>query len=130
MHELSIAVVGIRYANRDGTNRRFHLELLARGDPVELRREPRNEFDEHAVAVFTITGYCVGYVPSERAPFVAGKMAASTEIQAVFQELRSEIAVIRVRIGGGAPTLPPEQNAKPLAEPELYPDPDAGEWGA
>lgn len=40
------------------------LTLIA-GDEVILRREPDNEYDDQAVAVFTLDGYKLGYVPME-----------------------------------------------------------------
>ena len=40
--ELTLAVVGIGYANADKSNRRFEIELCAPGDPIDLRREPKN----------------------------------------------------------------------------------------
>ncbi len=128
MRELSVAVVGLPYPNKDGSDRRFHLLLMQRGDPVELRPEPKNPFDEHAIAVFGHQGYCLGYVPSERAPFIGGQMRAGHDVQAVFQEHAEKIAVIRVRIGGGGPSLPPER--KPPAEADFYPDAEGSEWGA
>jgi hypothetical protein len=130
MHELSVAVVGIGYDNDDGSNRRFHVAMQSPGDAVELRREPRNEHDEYAVAVYGQQGYRLGYVPAERAPWLGAKMADGLELQAVFQERQDTIAVIRVRIGGGPPTLPAPRTTRSSDEPDFYPDPAGPEWGA
>lgn len=133
--ELSLAVVGIDYPNADKgkTNRRFQLALCAPGDPVELRREPKNPHDEHAVAVFDQRGIQLGYLQSERAVYIGAKMAAGEELVAVFQELLATIGVIRVRFGGGEPTLPPPSEQRPRGPAigdDFYPDPEGPEWGA
>ncbi|WP_261295523.1 HIRAN domain-containing protein [Sphingomonas hylomeconis] len=62
--ELTLAVVGIEYPNADRarSNRRFEIELCAPGDPVELRREPKNVHDRFAVAVFSERGIQMGYL--------------------------------------------------------------------
>ncbi|MGI4950138.1 MAG: HIRAN domain-containing protein [Janthinobacterium lividum] len=142
MIELSLAVVGIDYPNPDGSNRRFHMALLDRGDPVELRREPGNKFDPHAVGVFGQDGIRIGYLPAGRAPFIGSKILDGLEVQAIFQEREATIGVIRARIGGGPPTLPPERPRTPRAfhgavaiqgaqaESVFYPDEDGPEWGA
>lgn len=142
--ELSLAVVGIRFENADKakTSRRFEVRLCRPGDPVELRLEPKNPHDSNAVAVFSERGIQLGYLSAERAPFVGALIkAAAGEVTAVFQEEQAEIAVIRVRFGGGAPTLPrpraeTDRGAtnsgarRDAIEGEFYPDPEGPEWGA
>lgn len=128
--ELSLAVVGIDYPNADKakTSRRFEIAMCSPGEPVELRPEPKNPHDENAVAVFSTRGIQLGYLASARAAFISRKLKES-EACAIFQAPGSTVAYIRVRFGGGAPTLPPE---RPQAQPEgdFYPDPDGGMWGA
>jgi len=131
--ELSLAVVGIDYANADKakSNRRFELLQCEPGDPVELRREPKNMHDPHAVAVFSERGIQVGYLTAERAPWIGGKIAAGEEAYAIFQALSGGAATIRVRFGGEPPTLPAA--APPARTPDFddfQPDPDGPEWGA
>jgi intein/homing endonuclease len=53
-------VAGYKYY--DGYKALFTLKA---GDEVILKREPDNEYDDQAVAVFTIDGYKLGYVPME-----------------------------------------------------------------
>ncbi|MDO7843483.1 HIRAN domain-containing protein [Sphingomonas immobilis] len=129
--ELSLAVVGLDHANSDKSrsNRRFEVALCAPGDPVELRREPKNKADRNAVAVFSERGIQLGYLTAERAPWIGGKLAAGEEVSAVFQERLAAVAVIRVRFGGAAPTLPPPR-AVPVYSHDFTPDPDGPEWGA
>jgi hypothetical protein len=127
--ELSLAVVGIDYANADGSSRRFELLLCKPGDPIELRPEPKNEHDERAVAVFRAGGGQLGYLTAERCGWIGGRMAAEGAV-AVFQRMTGTAAIIRVRFGGGAPTLPPEPIEGGDSEPDFYPDPEGPDWGA
>ena len=130
--ELSLAVVGIDYANADKgkSNRRFELLQCQPGDPVELRREPKNPHDSNAVAVFSERGIQVGYLTAERAPWIGGKIAAGEEVIAIFQELSGAAAAIRIRFGGGAPTLPAAPPPRPASSFEDFQaDPDGPEWG-
>ena len=129
MRELSLAVVGIGYPDPDGGNRRFEVAMLDRGDPVELRREPRNRHDPYAVAVFSARGVRIGYLSAEHAPWIGGKLSAGEEVAALFQESRGEVAVIRVAIGG-APTLPPLRSAPDAERDGDWADPDGPDWGA
>ncbi|WP_242186540.1 HIRAN domain-containing protein [Sphingomonas sp. CARO-RG-8B-R24-01] len=132
--ELSLTVVGIDYANADKakSNRRFELLQCSPGDPVELRREPKNPHDPHAVAVFSERGIQIGHLTAERAPWIGSKIAAGEEALAVFQALAGGVATIRVRFGGGAPTLPPVPPPPPptASFDDFHADPDGPEWGA
>lgn len=132
--ELSLAVVGIDYANADKakSNRRFELLQCEPGDPVELRREPKNAHDPHAVAVFSERGIQVGYLTAERAPWIGGKIAAGEETVAIFQGLAGGAATIRIRFGGGEPTLPATASQTPTIsyDDDFHADPEGPEWGA
>jgi hypothetical protein len=126
--ELSLFVVGLKYDNADKSSRRFEAALCAPGDPVALVREPKNRFDRRAVAVLSERGVQLGYLSAERCGWIGGKIAAGDELTAVFQEHRGDIAIIRVRFGGGEPTLPAQ--GEPSAPSDFYTDPSAPEWGA
>lgn len=132
--ELSLAVVGIDYANKDeaGSDRRFEMLVCEPGEPVDLRPEPDNEHDPHAVAVFSSRGIQLGYLTAERAPWIGGKLRAGEVWQAAFQARGATAAYIRVRFGGGAPTLPPERpaGAGAYSNADFHPDPDGPMWGA
>jgi hypothetical protein len=134
--ELSLAVVGLNFANRDRSNRRFEMALCAPGEPVELRLEPKNPADPNAVAVFSARGVQLGYLTAERAPWIGAKLRNGEEHRAVFQEPSPTAAWIRIRFGGDAPTLPPTRPAKPPiddfpadAEPPDDFNQDHGGWG-
>lgn len=127
--ELSLAVVGIAYDNADGSNRRFELLLCRPGEPVELRPEPTNEHDPSAVAVFSARGVQLGYLSAERCGWIARLLSEGTSYEAIFQDLFDSSAAIRVRFGGGSPTLPPRRQPSG-ANDDFEPDPDPGMWGA
>ena len=63
---MSLAVVGVGFANRDGSNRQFAIAECDPGEPVELRPEPKNKADERAVAVWSARGVQMGYLTAER----------------------------------------------------------------
>ena len=136
MDELTLAVVGIDFPNGDKarSNRRFELLASTVGDPVTLRPEPRNRYDPHAVAVFSVRDVQVGYLSAERAPLIGARIRRGEPVRAVFQGMKGSVAYIRLRFGGEAPTLPaPAQGAAVLdaAWPEdFHPDPDGPDWGA
>ena len=123
MNELSLAVVGLDFPNPDKSrsNRRFEVALCRPGDPVELRPEPKNPADPRAVAVHSERGVRIGYVTAERAPLVGKRLRDGVEVRAVFQAAERTHAVVRVRFGGGAPTLPERAE---VSEPDEYAQPD------
>ncbi len=135
MEELTLAVVGIDFLNANGSNRRFEIALCSPGDPIELRPEPENKYDHSAIAVWRPGGEQIGYITAERCGWIGARMQAEGAV-AIYQSLWGPAAYIRVRFGGGAPTLPPAPPAdrEPPAGPgpvlDFYPDPDGPEWGA
>lgn len=129
MQELSLAVVGIGYANADGSSRLFEIALCRPGDPIELRLEPTNEHDALAVAVFRPGGGQLGYLTAERAPLIGAKLRVAEPCVAIFQGEGPTAAFIRARFDGTAPTLP-QPRGDPPAAPDFYPDPDPPDWGA
>ena len=86
--------------------------MIHPGDPVELRPEPKNPADPRAVAVYSERGVQMGYLSAERCGLIGKRLNAGDEYRAVFQEADRFKAVIRVRFGGGEPTLP----ERPAAE--------------
>lgn len=142
MDELTLSVVGIDFPNADKSksNRRMELLLCVPGEPVELRREPKNPHDANAVAVFSLRGVQMGYLSAERAPFIGRRMQQQEGHAVVFQALASSMGYVRIRFGGGPPTLPDVIESEPSAtsraraptfDPDaFYPDPEGPEWGA
>lgn len=128
-HELSLFVVGIGHPNADGSSRLFELLLCKSGEAVELRLEPKNKHDPLAVAVWSARGAQIGYLSAERCGWVGSKIRAGVPVDAIFQGMSQTVAFIRVRFGGGAPTLPASREVVE-AEADFYPDPDPPDWGA
>jgi hypothetical protein len=103
--QFSLAVVGAPYPNKDGSNRQFEVMLCTAGEAVELLPEPQNKFDEHAVAVISTRGVQLGYLESERAPYVQGLIRNAHELRAIFQCPTRWGCIIRVGVDV-EPTLP------------------------
>ncbi|WP_298691907.1 HIRAN domain-containing protein [uncultured Sphingomonas sp.] len=130
MDELSLAVVGIDFPNRDGSNRRFEILQCNPGDAVSLRPEPRNLHDRFAVAVLSDRGHQIGYLTAERAPWIGARLRAGEPVVAIFQGLAESAAYIRVAFGGRAPSLPPMTRTEPRLIADDVADPDGPLWGA
>lgn len=120
--ELSARVVGVDHLNDNGSNRRFEIMLCAPGDPVELRPEPKNKADPHAIAVFNKQGGQMGYLTAERAPWIGSIINSGREVIAVFQEQARWGANIRIAFDGIWPTLPQPKPVPPQLEDEFWPD--------
>lgn len=106
MRQMSLAIVGVDYPNKRGPGRRFELALCGPGEPIELRPEPKNPHDEHAVAVYSCRGVQLGYLTAERAPWIGGMLKQGQEVAAVYQGVGSTSAWARVAFDGEVPTLP------------------------
>ena len=106
MRSLSVSIVGAPYPNKDGSNRASEIKFTTPGEVLELRPEPRNPHDEHAIAVFSPRGAQIGYISSERAVLVGSWLRTGQEVVALFQQETPWGAMARVGLGG-APDLPP-----------------------
>jgi hypothetical protein len=132
MRALSIAIVGITYPNKaKGPTRLFELKLCKPGEPVELRPEPKNEHDEHAISVWSVRGVQLGYLPSERAVLIGQHLRRGVDVRAIFQAFDSgSIGWCRVAFDE-EPSLPPAAERPKTDETDgFYPDDPGGEWGA
>lgn len=126
--QISLPIVGIDHPNQRGVARRFELAVCQRGEQIELRPEPENPADEHAVAVYSCRGVQLGYIPSGRAVRIGQLMRRGTDLTAMFQDHTrfwhregwQQGAVIRVAFDE-MPVLPEPQEAADR-EPEWYPD--------
>lgn len=124
MKQLSIAIVGIDYQNQRGPARRFDIEICEPGEPVELRPEPKNLYDEHAIAVFSCRGVQLGYLKSERAVWIGTLARQGHSATAIFQGMTAVVGWIRVAFDGDQPTLPPEpQDRQESDDSGFWPDP-------
>ena len=124
MRALSLAIVGIDYPNKRGPGRRFELEICKPGEPIELRPEPGNQFDEHAIAVFSCRGVQLGYLASERAVLIGTLWRQGRDAAAIFQSFEARVGWLRVGFDGDQPSLPvaPSITSEPEAD-GFWPDP-------
>lgn len=106
MQEFSLAVVGLQYPNADKSDRRFEALLCKPGDIVQLVPEPRNKYDQRAIAVLSERCVQLGYLTAERCGWIGSRIAAGETCIALFQALDAYTATIRVKFGGDRPTLP------------------------
>jgi hypothetical protein len=120
LRAITIPVVGAPYANKDKSNRQFEIMLCEPGDPLTLLPEPKNKYDEHAIAVFSERNVQIGYITSERAPFLLQLMRAGHDLHAIFQAQTSWGAFARIGIDE-VPTLPLQR-----VKPSEGSDPDSG----
>lgn len=73
-------VAGATKTNPDGTSRQKIIKKIAKGESLELVREPENPYDENAVAVFRKTGEQVGYISRKYCETIAYHMDRGGEI--------------------------------------------------
>ena len=64
MSTFLVSLKGGSYRNEDGSSRQEIIKTLKINQNLTLVAEPMNEFDRHAVAVFTSTNKQIGYLPS------------------------------------------------------------------
>ncbi len=85
--------------------------------------EPKNQFDEHAIAVFSIRGIQLGYLASERAVLIGTLWRQGHEAKAIFQALDAKVGWIRVAFDGEEPELSPAATSRSVAGDDgFWPD--------
>lgn len=125
MRQVSLAVVGIDYPNKRGPARRFELEMCSPGEPIELRPEPTNPNDEHAIAVFSCRGVQLGYLKSERAVWIGTLSRQGRTMSGIFQGATASAAWVRVAFDNDDPALPvvkPQREVGEFWPDDIYPD--------
>lgn len=118
---ITLPIVGMDFPNARGPTRRFVLELQKPGDTLILRPEPRNPADPNAIAVDSVQGGQIGYIPAERAPLI-GMEIRRGDVTAIFQGRNERGAFLRIGFGGHTPTLPPTSGSDPVADQDWWPD--------
>lgn len=118
-------MVGANHPNTDGGNRRSEIAFCDPGEPLELRPEPKNPHDEHAIAVFSSRQFQIGYVSSERAVLLGTLMRDGHTLAAIFQDIATWGAVARIGIDC-APLLPPKRVPKDDHDVDME-TPEAGD---
>jgi hypothetical protein len=87
--------------------------MCREGEPVELRADPDNAYDEHAIAVYSYRGIQLGYLPSERAVLIGTYWRQGHTTIAIFQALEAKVGWLRVAFNGEQPALPTVVAAPP-----------------
>lgn len=62
---------------------------LKTGEPLLLRREPDNEYDKHAIEVFTLKQQKLGYLPKHNNQVIAALMDQGCRISAVISSIHT-----------------------------------------
>jgi hypothetical protein len=80
--------------------------------------------------VFSCRGIQIGYLPSQRAPYIGTIMARGEEVRAIFQDHAPYGGIVRIAFDGEEPVLPALKPKQPPVEavdpaPDWYPD---DEW--
>lgn len=101
------------------------MAICREGEPVELRAEPENKYDEHAIAVYSCRGVQLGYLPSERAVLIGTYWRQGHTTIAIFQALEAKVGRVRVAFDGDQPVLPAISAAPPPPDWDAV-DPDSG----
>jgi len=125
---MSLAVVGARHANADGSNRAAEIAVCEPGEVVLLVPEPDNEFDARAVAVLSNRGVQIGYISAERCGRIGALIRSGRDYQVVFQRPAEFGAWIRIAFDGDVPAinLAPAGSCGETPSPgeDFYPDED------
>lgn len=122
---MSLAIVGADYPNARGPARRFEIAVCHPGEPVTLKREPRNKHDSRAIGVYSMRDVQIGYVRAEQAQMIG---AALDSVTAIFQRPDTWGAVIRISFDGKVPELPPETPKDARAARQGPPRDDGDDW--
>nr|DAL41003.1 MAG TPA_asm: HIRAN domain [Caudoviricetes sp.] len=118
----TLPIVGIAHPNKRGPTRRFELAICSPGEALVLRPEPTNPADPFAVAVLSIRGVQLGYVPAERCGRIGALIGQGREVAAIFQGYDQFRAYMRVAYDGEIPILPASKAASD-SDPDFWPDP-------
>ena len=86
LKEMSLKVVGVTFPNTDGTSRQETISKISLSSDVQLIREPNNEYDPNAIAVF-IDNFQVGFLAGEDAQNIAVLMDSGVTFEAVVEQL-------------------------------------------
>lgn len=81
-----LKVVGITFKNEDGTNRQDIIKSLSNDAIIILKREPHNQYDKNAIAVFSLNGQ-IGYIGKDYASAMANLMDKGIKFVATIDKL-------------------------------------------
>jgi hypothetical protein len=89
-------ITGVTHDNLDGSSRQAIIARCQDGDALLLRREPHNPFDRNAIAVFTVGGAQIGYLPRD----------CAARLQPTVRHARNDVRVRILSVTGGVPEKP------------------------
>lgn len=124
-----MAVVGAAYANKRGPGRLFEIRMCSPGEPVTLRKEPKNPADSRAIGVYSARDIQIGYVRAEEAQLM-GQYLDRHLVTAAFEIGADWGCLIRVTFDGSAPTIRKRDPAKMRHDSPDWPPKMEGDWGA
>ena len=75
--EYCTKVSGVTYGERQS-----YIAILRAGEQLSMRREPQNQFDQNAIALYDSRNHHLGYVPKEMASNLAPMMDAGERLEA------------------------------------------------
>ncbi|QTH22027.1 HIRAN domain-containing protein [Rhizorhabdus wittichii] len=111
-NDFRLAARGERYPNADGSSRQDELRRCARGERVALIREPTNEYDPAAVAIFSCRGIQLGYLAADHAGWIGSKIDRGYDVRAIVERVKGAHLegatlglVILINMEGDDPTL-------------------------
>ena len=120
----TIHVVGESFENRQD-----EIELCEAGEPVVLKREPDNPYDDLAIKVLSSTGSALGYIGRENNEFLARIIDEGGNISAKIEQIigaegsKADLGVVlEVCTGSDA-----AQNELEYARTASVDEPDPGE---
>lgn len=85
INNVDLKVVGVTFANEDGSSRRATILEMTTSSPVELVREPSNKYDINAIKVITGDKQ-IGYIGKEYASIMAPLMDTGTQFTAIVND--------------------------------------------
>jgi HIRAN domain len=86
LKDMVLKVVGVTFFNKDGSSRQEIISKISLSSFVELKREPNNEYDPNAIAVF-VDGFQVGFLSGEDAQNIAIMMDSGIQFNAVVEQI-------------------------------------------
>lgn len=82
-------VVGVTFANPDGSSRASIIANMSPSDTIVLERDPYNEYDSNAVKVCVVkngTKQQIGFVAKDIASIISPKMRRGVKYNAILSE--------------------------------------------
>jgi hypothetical protein len=86
LKDLSFKIVGVTFPNSNGSSRQEIISKINLLSTVELVREPHNEYDPNAIAVY-VEGEQVGFLSSEEAVSMASLMDSGTDFHVIVEDI-------------------------------------------